>query len=154
MTALTRIYRFSASHRLHSPALSEHENNRVYGKCNHPFGHGHDYTLEVTVAGAVDSVTGRVLPVAMLDRLVEETILRRFSHCNLNLDIRELTDLVPTTENVAITIAKLLEQHWPACSARLTRVHIQETGRNSFEVLLPMEAPRAAPQPELENVHV
>jgi 6-pyruvoyltetrahydropterin/6-carboxytetrahydropterin synthase len=150
MIALTRFYRFSASHRLHSPALSDAQNDAVYGKCNNPFGHGHDYTLEVTVSGPLDPATGRIMPLAMLDRLVQQTILRRFSNCNLNLDILEFAELVPTTENLTIAIAKLLEQHWPISSAHLCRVHIQETARNSFEVLLPA----AAPQPEMENVHV
>jgi 6-pyruvoyltetrahydropterin/6-carboxytetrahydropterin synthase len=153
MTTLTRLYKFPASHRLHSPALSGEENDRIYGKCNNPYGHGHDYVLEVTVSGPLDSETGRVMPLALLDRLVEETILRRFSNCNLNLDIAEFAHLVPTTENLAVTIASLLAQQWPTSSAHLSRVHIQETGRNGFEVLLPSEALHAAPQPELENVH-
>jgi 6-pyruvoyltetrahydropterin/6-carboxytetrahydropterin synthase len=157
MTTLTRRYRFSASHRLHSAALSGNENDRIYGKCNNPFGHGHDYVLEVTASGVVDPSTGRLLRIAVLDRLVEEKILRRFSNRNLNLDLPEFARLVPTTENLAITIAKLLEEHWPTylagSSARLSRVHIQETDRNSFEVCLPVAAPLVAPKEELEDIH-
>jgi 6-pyruvoyltetrahydropterin/6-carboxytetrahydropterin synthase len=157
MTTLTRRYRFSASHRLHSDALSAAENDRIYGKCNNPFGHGHDYVLEVTASGPVDPVTGRVLRIKSLDRLVQETILSRLSNRNLNLDIPEFATLVPTTENIALLITRLLEQNWTRylghASAHLSRVHIQETDRNGFEVLLPAKTPHAAPQPELENVH-
>lgn len=157
MISLTRRYRFSASHRLHSNALSAAENERVYGKCNNPFGHGHDYVLEVTASGAVDPITGRLLPVTTLDRLVQETILSRFSNCNLNLDVPEFATLVPTTENMVLTIARLLEQNWRRylgrASAHLSRVQIQETGRNSFEILLPANTSAAASEPELENVH-
>jgi 6-pyruvoyltetrahydropterin/6-carboxytetrahydropterin synthase len=157
MTTLTRLYRFSASHRLHSARLSDTENQRVYGKCNNRFGHGHDYVLEVTAAGPVDNTTGLVLPIPSLDRLVEEQVLRRFSNRNMNLDVAEFANLVPTSENVALVVANLLAQHWPTYFdsglARLSRVHIQETNRNSFEVLLPVAAHQATPQSELENVH-
>src|ERR1700761_3731276 len=134
MTTLTRLYRFAASHRLHSPALSDAENDSLYGKCNNPYGHGHDYILEVTAAGPLDSIHGRLLPVAALDRLVEEKILQLFRNRNINLDIAEFAELVPTTENLALVIARSLEQHWaaylPASPARLARVHLQETARN------------------------
>jgi 6-pyruvoyltetrahydropterin/6-carboxytetrahydropterin synthase len=157
MITLTRSYRFAASHRLHSPLLSDAENNAIYGKCSNPFGHGHDYILEVTAAGPVDPASGCLLPLAALDRLVEEKVLRRFRNRNVNFDIPEFAHLVPTTENIALVIARLLAQHWaaylPGSSARLARVHIQETARNSFEVLLPLTPPRFAPQPEIENVH-
>jgi 6-pyruvoyltetrahydropterin/6-carboxytetrahydropterin synthase len=157
MTSITRLYRFSASHRLHSPHLSDAENDRLYGKCNNPFGHGHDYVLEVTATGDVDPFTGRILPLAALDRLVEEQILRRFAHRNLNLDLPEFATLVPTTENVTLAIAAILERNWSAwlngSSARLSRVHIQETDRNGFEILIPAPTHPRAPEPEMENVH-
>jgi 6-pyruvoyltetrahydropterin/6-carboxytetrahydropterin synthase len=157
MTTVTRLYRFSASHRLHSAELSDAENQRLYGKCNHPFGHGHDYVLAITAAGSVDSFTGRLLPVPTLDRLVEENVLRLFANRNLNLDVPQFATLVPTTENLALTIAALLEQHWaahlPGSSARLWRVHIQETARNGFEVLIGKPARRLALKPETETVH-
>jgi len=149
MTSITRIYHFAASHRLHAPELSDAENHRVYGKCNNPFGHGHDYVLEVTAKGEVDPITGRILNIAALDDLVSEAVLSRFANRNLNLDIPEFATLVPTTENIALTIANVLDQHWSTylngSAARLSRVHIQETGRNSFEVLVPTHS--------LENVH-
>ncbi|RPI10457.1 MAG: hypothetical protein EHM65_08100, partial [Acidobacteriales bacterium] len=81
---LTRRYRFSASHRLHSPALTERQNAELYGKCNHPHGHGHDYVLEVSVSGPVEESTGRVADVAALDRLVEARLLTRLRHSDLN----------------------------------------------------------------------
>jgi len=134
MTTLTRRYRFSASHRLHSHALSDAENAELYGKCNNPFGHGHDYVLEVTAAGEIDEETGLLLPVAELDRLVQSEILPLFSHRNMNLDVPQFARLVPTTENVALVIAELLQERWKL-RPRLHRVHVQETDRNGFEVL-------------------
>jgi|SRR5579875_1223110 len=158
MTGITRRYRFSASHRLHTGVLSALENERLYGKCNNPFGHGHDYVLEVTAKGPVCGETGLVVPVGQLDRLVEETIIERLANRNLNLDVPEFGVLVPTTENIALTIARLLEQHWAAylgrSSARLARVHVQETDRNSFEVLLPARAQVSAADPKIERLPV
>lgn len=157
MITLTRRYRFSASHRLHSPHLSDAENARIYGKCNHPFGHGHDYRLEVTAAGEIDEATGRLLPVAALDRLIEEQVLRRFAFRNMNLDVPEFSELVPTTENLALVIADLLERHWSAYLegrvARLYRVHIQETDRNGFELLLGRENRPAVQEEESVKIY-
>jgi 6-pyruvoyltetrahydropterin/6-carboxytetrahydropterin synthase len=139
-TAITRLYRFSASHRLHAPGLSAAENLATYGKCNNPFGHGHNYVLEVTAAGDLDEQTGVLLPLAKLDRLVEETVLRGFANSNMNVDVRQFKHLVPTTENVVLVITELLQQNWETyltgVPARLRRVHIQETDRNGFEVKL------------------
>lgn len=112
--SITRRYRFSASHRLHAPELSAAENQRLYGKCNNPFGHGHDYELQVTASGDIDDRTGRILPVLKLDQLVEDKILRLFSHRNMNLDVPQFERLVPTTENIALVIADLLAQNWSA----------------------------------------
>lgn len=141
MTTLTRAYRFSASHRLHSACLSDDENERVFGKCNHPFGHGHNYRLEITAAGEVDRETGALLPLARLDRLVEERVLSLFSHRNMNTDIPQFAGLVPTTENVASVVAGLLQAHWPAdFSARLHRVRMEETGRNTIELMVQSDA--------------
>lgn len=137
---VTRIYRFSASHRLHSAELSESENARLYGKCNNPFGHGHDYVLEVTVAGELDKATGLIVPLPVLDRFVQDIVLRQFAWRNVNLDVPQFARLVPTTENMALVIRDLLNKHWNRyfgdTRARLHRVHIQETDRNGFEVLL------------------
>lgn len=139
MTILARRYRFSASHRLHASDLSAIENARLYGKCNNPFGHGHDYVLEVSVTGPVDAYTGLIVPVSKLDRLVEEQILRLFASRNLNLDVPQFANVVPTTENIALVVMDLLQRHWDdylaGTNAQLYRVHIQETDRNNFEVL-------------------
>ncbi|MBV8070365.1 MAG: 6-carboxytetrahydropterin synthase [Acidobacteriaceae bacterium] len=141
MTTLTRRYQFSASHRLHSPELTPGENALVYGKCNNPYGHGHNYLLEITVEGPVDSGTGLIVRVAGLDRLVQSTILSRFAHRNMNADIPELAGVVPTTENVLHLIANLLRNDWHRLQGpphpRLHRVHLQETERNGFELLVP-----------------
>jgi 6-pyruvoyltetrahydropterin/6-carboxytetrahydropterin synthase len=129
---LTRRYRFSASHRLDTPALSVEENRRLYGKCNNPFGHGHDYVLDVTVAGVPDE-SGQVASRIALDALVAERILTRFDHHNLNTDIAELEGVVATTESLAVAIEKALTDRW-SLSAKLDRVRISETERNIFEL--------------------
>jgi 6-pyruvoyltetrahydropterin/6-carboxytetrahydropterin synthase len=137
MVYLTRRYRFAAAHRLHSPALSPEENARVYGKCNNPYGHGHNYILEVTVAGEVDLATGMVYDVATLDRMVEQDVIERFDHLHLNTDVDAFRNLVPTTENLCIEIYNLLQATLKANgqpgSARLDRVRLEETNSNSFE---------------------
>lgn len=142
---LTRRYRFSASHRLHSPVLGEEQNRAVYGKCNNPFGHGHDYILDVTVAGAPDPITGLILPRHDLDQWVENKVLKLFHHRYINKDVAAFADRVPTTENVALVIAKLLADDWPiafpSIKARVARVHVLETDRNGFEVRLDAAGP-------------
>jgi 6-pyruvoyltetrahydropterin/6-carboxytetrahydropterin synthase len=140
MMSVTRRYHFSASHRLDSSELTPAENASLFGKCNNPFGHGHNYALEVTVSGDVDPETGCILPITKLDRLVEENILRAFAHRNLNIDVPEFARLVPTTENMALVVVETLQRNWPNYisenHARLARVYIKETERNSFEVWL------------------
>ena len=108
MVYLTRRYRFSAGHRLHNDALNAEENRRVYGKCNNPNGHGHNYLMEVTVAGAVDPATGMVFDLAALDGIVAERVLDKFDHKNLNLDMENFRTQVPTTENLCLEIYRLL----------------------------------------------
>jgi 6-pyruvoyltetrahydropterin/6-carboxytetrahydropterin synthase len=115
----------------------------LYGKCNNPFGHGHNYVLEVTAEGPVESETGLAIQVPELDRLVEERVLGVFRDRNINLDLPQFQDLVPTTENIACVIAELLRENWRryiSGAARLRRVHVQETDRNGFEVWVPSEA--------------
>ncbi len=128
---LTRRYRFSASHRLDTSALSAEENRRLYGKCNNPFGHGHDYVLDVTLAGSPDD-SGQIARREALDALVRERVLTRFDHRNLNVDVAELRGVVATTENLAEAIGKMLSSDWPL-PAKLDRVRISETDRNIFE---------------------
>lgn len=138
---LTRCYRFSASHRLHSQALSEEGNQELYGKCNNPYGHGHNYEVEVTVSGPVDRQTGRVVDLHDLDSLVKEHITGPFDHRNLNEEVDEFQQLVPTTENLAMIINKRLRAAWPGVfpehKPALERVRICETARNIFEVWEP-----------------
>jgi 6-pyruvoyltetrahydropterin/6-carboxytetrahydropterin synthase len=133
---LTRRYRFSSSHRLHTPALSAAENAQVYGKCNNPFGHGHDYILEVTVRGALDPDTGRVIDLERLDDLVSREVVGAFEHKNLNLDLPEFAVRVPTSENVAVVAVALLRKAWSTAFGSvpaLERIRIHETRRNIFE---------------------
>jgi 6-pyruvoyltetrahydropterin/6-carboxytetrahydropterin synthase len=134
---LTRRYRFSASHRLHAAALPEEVNRELYGKCNNPYGHGHDYVLEVTVEGPLDEATGRVCNLATLDELVTRSVLRDLDHRNLNEDTPEFRSVVPTSENLTVAIEERLQQSWrsgfPGEWPRLSRIGLQETRRNSFE---------------------
>jgi len=137
MVYLTRRYRFSAGHRLHNDALSAEENRRVYGKCNNPNGHGHNYLLEVTVAGPIDPATGMVYDLVALDEIVAASVLEKLDHKNLNLDMENFRTLVPTTENLCQEIYKLLrsplEQAGGRRGLQLDRVRLEETSLNSFE---------------------
>jgi len=125
-----RRYALSASHRLHSDLLSEEENRTTYGKCNNPFGHGHNYIVEVVVGGGVDPETGMVLNMATLDEVVQHNVLERFDHTNLNFDPM-FVDRVPTTENLCREIFRLLEKSLPKVD--LARVRVEETENNFFE---------------------
>jgi len=122
---LTRRYWFSASHRLHSDAMSVEENQTVYGKCNNPHGHGHNYTLEVTIAGETDPVTGMVLDLKELKEILEREITQRMDHRFLNYEVVELKDQIPTCENVARVIWNLLETKIP--QGKLHRVRLYES---------------------------
>jgi 6-pyruvoyltetrahydropterin/6-carboxytetrahydropterin synthase len=127
---LNRRYRFSASHRLHSAEMSEDENRVTYGKCNNPHGHGHNYTLEVTVRGPVDPRTGMVCNLVDLDGVVEREVLDRYNLQNLNA-MQEFAQIVPTTENLCVEIFEILQRGFPR--AHLERVKLEETMMNSFE---------------------
>ena len=127
---LTPRYWFSASHRLHSDAFSAEENRATYGKCNNPHGHGHNYALEVTVAGQVEPRTGMICNLLDLDAAVERHILERFGHENLNL-LPEFSGQVPTTENLCRSIFEILQREFRA--AHLEKVRLEETMLNSFE---------------------
>lgn len=135
---LTRRYPFCASHRLHTDALSEEENKRLFGKCNNPFGHGHNYVLEVSVSGEPEQHSGMVMPRTELDDFVKRTALTRVDHTDLNKDVEEFQQTVPTTENLSLVIHRWLAAAWDAefgnAAAKLDRIRIEETARNSFEV--------------------
>ncbi len=131
MTAyFTRAYTFSASHRLHTDAFSAEANRSTYGKCNNPYGHGHNYRVEVTIAGPIDPETGMVINMATLDSVVQTKILNRFDHMNLNLDPL-FASQVSTTENLTIEIFNLLFDALKP--ARLHLIRIEETENNFFE---------------------
>ena len=123
-------YRFSASHRLHSAEMSAAENQATYGKCNNPHGHGHNYTLEVTVSGPVDPATGMVCNLVDLDGFVEREVLSRYDLQNLNT-VQEFAKLVPTTENLSVEIFEILQRGFQM--AHLDGVRLEETMMNSFE---------------------
>ena len=127
---LGRRYQFSASHRLHSGRLSEKENWRVYGKCNNPFGHGHNYIVEVRVSGKVDPATGMIANLADLDGFVEREVLEPFDHKLLNEEVAVFRESVPTTENLCKEIYRRLK---PFPKAKLERVRVEETSNNAFE---------------------
>ncbi|HXL23206.1 MAG TPA: 6-carboxytetrahydropterin synthase [Candidatus Dormibacteraeota bacterium] len=129
-TELGRRYRFAASHRLHSERLSEDENWRLYGKCNNPYGHGHNYVVEISVSGNVDAATGMIANLADLDGFVEREVLEPFDHKSLNEDVAAFRERVPTTENLCIEIYERLKS-FP--KAKLERVRVEETSNNSFE---------------------
>jgi len=121
---------FSASHRLHSDEMSPEENQAVYGKCNNPHGHGHNYTVEITVSGQVDQGTGMVCNLVDLDGFVQQHVLERYDHQNLNL-AQEFVENVPTTENLCMAIYKIVQRGFRL--AHLERVRIEETMMNAFE---------------------
>jgi 6-pyruvoyltetrahydropterin/6-carboxytetrahydropterin synthase len=121
---------FSASHRLHSDEMSAGENREIYGKCNNPFGHGHNYTIEIGVSGPVDRQTGMVCNLVDLDSFVKTSVLDRYDHQNLNL-MQEFSKNVPTTENLCIAIFEIVKRGFN--KAHLERVRIEETMMNSFE---------------------
>jgi 6-pyruvoyltetrahydropterin/6-carboxytetrahydropterin synthase len=127
---LGRRYKFAASHRLHSAQLSEEENCRVYGKCNNPHGHGHNYVVEVAVSGTVDPATGMIVNLADLDGYVEREVIEVFDHKSLNEDVPAFRDVVPTTENVCKEIYQRLKRF---AKAKLERVRVEETSNNAFE---------------------
>jgi 6-pyruvoyltetrahydropterin/6-carboxytetrahydropterin synthase len=125
-----RRYRFAASHRLHSAELSDEENFRVYGKCNNPYGHGHNYVVEVSVSGRVDPATGMVVNLVDLDDFVNSEVIDVLDHKSLNEDVEAFRTTVPTTENLCKEIFRRLK-HFSL--ANLERVRIEETSNNAFE---------------------
>jgi 6-pyruvoyltetrahydropterin/6-carboxytetrahydropterin synthase len=127
---LTRRYLFSASHRLHNEEFSAAENRATYGKCNNPYGHGHNYHLEVTVSGEVDQRTGMVCNLVDLDDFVQREVVGRYDHNNLNT-LPEFAKRVPTTENLCTEVYDILRRGFG--HAHLEKVRIEETMMNSFE---------------------
>jgi 6-pyruvoyltetrahydropterin/6-carboxytetrahydropterin synthase len=135
MVRLTRRYHFSTAHRLHSQQLSDAENLSIFGKCNNPYGHGHNYYLEVTVSGNPDPVTGMIANITDIDSIVNQEIMKKFDHKHLNLDTEEFKELNPTSENVVVVIWNLLAPKLPL----LFKVGLFETEKNYFEYFGPDE---------------
>ena len=138
MFSVTRRYSFAASHRLHSIALNEQENQSLYGKCNNPYGHGHNYVIEVSARGPLDEATGLAVDTAALDGLVKEQVLSAFEHKNLNADVKPFERVVPTSENLAGEICRRLKHNWRSVFTgewpKLQKIRIVETPRNIFEI--------------------
>lgn len=128
---VTRRLHFSAGHRLHNPEVSDAENREIYGLCNNPSGHGHNYGLEVTVKGEVDPRTGYVLDLKRLKRVVEQEVLRDVDHANLNLDVPWMEGVIPTAENIAVQVWRRLERALPR--GVLECIRVWETERNYVE---------------------
>ena len=127
----TRSYEFAAAHRLHVPTLSEAQNIELFGKCNSPAGHGHNYILEVSVEGTPDPETGMMVDLGKLDQVVEELVVDRYDHQHLNVDVPEFQDRTPTSEVIAAEIFDRLKDRLPA---KLAKIRLYETARNVFEV--------------------
>jgi 6-pyruvoyltetrahydropterin/6-carboxytetrahydropterin synthase len=126
---LSRRYHFAAAHRLHVDAISPERNREIFGKCNNPFGHGHNYAVQVTFSGAVDEQTGMVTSLGDLDSFAQREMLDVFDHANLNM-LECFLDLVPTTENLCVELWRIFAQY---PHATLERIHIEETGNNAFD---------------------
>jgi 6-pyruvoyltetrahydropterin/6-carboxytetrahydropterin synthase len=131
MIFVTRREVFSASHRLYNPEFSEAENDRVFGKCSNPNGHGHNYTLEVIIAGEVDPVTGYVIDLKLLKEIIIQNVIHKVDHKNLNLDVDFLIGKIPTAENICIGIWNELVNKIP--SGKLYSVKLYETENNYVE---------------------
>jgi 6-pyruvoyltetrahydropterin/6-carboxytetrahydropterin synthase len=132
MTRLSQKFEFSASHRLFSPALSEEQNRQTYGKCSNPHGHGHNYELQVTIAGTAGA-GGVLMEVPALERVVNETVIARFDHKNLNVECAEFKDVIPSVENIARVIYGLLKPRVANERTRLASVTVWETPKTWCE---------------------
>ena len=128
---VTRRLQFNAAHRVHDPALSDDENRRIFGKCSNPNWHGHNYTLDVSVAGEIDPRTGYVLDLGHLKRIVETHVIDRVDHRNFNLDVDFMQGTIPTSENIVVAFWRVIAPL--VAPARLTRLVLWETPNNYVE---------------------
>ena len=126
MLRLSQKFEFSASHRLHNPALGDEDNRRIFGKCNNPHGHGHNYIVEVAVAGEPDS-NGTIVVVPKFESIVSAAVIERFDHKNLNIETEEFAGVIPTVENIAMVIYRLLKSPLAQAGAKLAEVTVWET---------------------------
>nr|BAL56552.1 hypothetical conserved protein [uncultured Bacteroidetes bacterium] len=129
---VTRRFHFSAAHRVYNPAWSDEKNYEVFGPCSHPGFHGHNYELEVTVAGAPNPDTGYVLDLALLKKLIDSHLIAQLDHKNLNTDVPFLSGQIPSTENLIVALWKEIQRLLPP-GVKLVRLRLQETPRNAFE---------------------
>ncbi len=133
MIYITRKFHFSASHRLYKPGLSDEENEKMYGKCSNPNGHGHNYNLEITVAGEMDPEIGFVMDLKELKDLVNKELIDKVDHKNFNLDVDFMKGIVPSTENIAIQFWNRLKDKIDNSNRRLYSVKLFETENNFVE---------------------
>ena len=131
-TRLSQKFEFSASHRLHNPTLSEEENKKSFGKCNHPNGHGHNYEVQVTLKGKPNA-NGLLVDVPAFEKIVQAYAIEKVDHKNLNLDVEEFKTLIPTVENIAMTIYRLLKNRFTGIGADLASVTVWETPKTWCE---------------------
>ena len=131
MVYMTRVYRFSAAHRLHNPSLSDEANRELFGKCNNLHGHGHNYRLEITLSGEPDERTNCLLDIGAMDKVVEEKIMKPFDHVHLNLDTEEFKRVNPSSENIVKVFWSILQDSFPP--ARLYRIRLWETSKSYFD---------------------
>lgn len=131
MVYVTRVLKFNAAHRLHNPEMSDEWNQEMYGKCNSPNWHGHNYRLEVTVAGKPDPRTGYVIDLGELDRIVKRAVVDKVDHSNLNVDVDFMAGILTSTENFAVAIWEQLEPH--ITPGRLHSIRLYETDKNFVE---------------------
>jgi 6-pyruvoyltetrahydropterin/6-carboxytetrahydropterin synthase len=131
LVTVTRRLHFNAAHRVHNPALSDEENARLFGKCNNPNGHGHNYILDVSVRGPIDARSGYVIDLSVLKRIVEERVVSRIDHRHINLDVDFMSGVIPTSENIIVAIWHELR---PAVHpGQLVRLVLWETPNNYVE---------------------
>ncbi len=131
MVTLTQQFEFSAAHRLHCPTLSDEQNREIFGKCNNPNGHGHNYIVEVTIGGVPDTQSGHIMPLTAFEQIVRVRVIDRFDHRHLNLDTSEFATLNPSVENIAMVIHGILAQHLP--DGVLRKVRVYETPKTFAE---------------------
>ena len=131
VVTITRRLQFNAAHRVHNPALSDAENKALFGKCNNPNWHGHNYTLDVSVTGPVDERTGYVVDLSHIKRVVEREVIDKVDHRNFNLEVDFMEGIIPTTENIVVAMWRVIE---PAMRpATLTKLVLWETQNNYVE---------------------
>ncbi|MDW8262791.1 MAG: 6-carboxytetrahydropterin synthase, partial [Phycisphaerales bacterium] len=131
-TRLSQKFEFSASHRLHNPSLSDEENRRIFGKCNNPLGHGHNYELQVTIRGRADG-SDLIAGLPELESIVHESVIARFDHRNLNLEVPEFAQRIPSVENIARVIYEILQPRFSAAGRELASVTVWETPKTWCE---------------------